>query len=377
MVCLKEEGQCIGEGGFGKVYACVLEDGVRAAVKRGAAKQLENELETLRSVQGCRQIVGLIGREGIRDSSGGLCIVLELMECDLARVLASSDGRKITEQQTAWVGNQVAHALAYLHTLDVTHGDVKPANILLSDDGRSVKLTDFGSSNNRSEVPQSMSQGYRTPESVIGAKSSTNSWEVDVWCLGVALLECLQGANPFDAPALSSLYEMCLLATPPFPASFPGVDPETSRTFHELSVAERSKPALPNSFFTAALHLTPCMRPSPVQLLADPFLQDAACAAVALPARPAPSGGGCQATRHPFPDATPPRRQFGALSFSPNASDSPASEYASPISLGTPLRASPAQLAPASPLPLLHQFPLLALSPDRPAPFVPMFDRRC
>jgi serine/threonine protein kinase len=72
------------------------------------------------------------------------CIVMELLELDLAKVLwpangvcTLDDGKKVS------IGAQLADACAYLGVRMIVHGDMKPENILMTPDMR-PKLCDFG-----------------------------------------------------------------------------------------------------------------------------------------------------------------------------------------------------------------------------------------
>ena len=99
----------------------------------------------------------------------------------------------------------VAAALAAAHQMDVVHRDVKPSNIMLeSSAGREVaKLLDFGISADLGEVgrAQDLTAGgtligttrYMAPEQAAGI---SNVASVDIWAIGVVLLEMLTGQAP-------------------------------------------------------------------------------------------------------------------------------------------------------------------------------------
>src|ERR1051326_6414456 len=120
---------------------------------------------------------------------------------------------------------QVAGALQYAHERGLVHRDVKPANILMSSEGRAL-LSDFG-------IVRLVEQGdtsatltrkgafvgspeYAAPEMVIGAPVEHRA---DVYALGVVLFQMLAGRLPFSASAPVSLLMMQAHQPPPQPRS--------------------------------------------------------------------------------------------------------------------------------------------------------------
>ena len=94
---------------------------------------------------------------------------------------------------------QVAEALDYAHKQGVLHRDVKPANILITQEGQ-VKLTDFGIAAIVSEAEVKSTDLlagtplYMAPEQIEGKEPVPQS---DIYSLGVVLYEMLNGAPPF------------------------------------------------------------------------------------------------------------------------------------------------------------------------------------
>ncbi|XP_041831435.1 serine/threonine-protein kinase PAK 6b [Melanotaenia boesemani] len=110
---------------------------------------------------------------------------------------------RLDEEQIATVCEGVLQALSYLHAQGVIHRDIKSDSILLTLDGR-VKLSDFGFCAQISkDVPKRKSlvgtPYWMAPEVIAKTPYGT---EVDVWSLGIMVVEMVDGEPPYfsDTP---------------------------------------------------------------------------------------------------------------------------------------------------------------------------------
>ncbi|MFC4008014.1 serine/threonine-protein kinase [Nonomuraea purpurea] len=101
-------------------------------------------------------------------------------------------------QEAARLGREVLSALRAAHAVGIQHRDVKPANVLLRADGRSV-LTDFGIAAVRESTNLTAtgafigSPEYMAPERINGLEGDPAS---DLWSLGMMLYVAVEGRHP-------------------------------------------------------------------------------------------------------------------------------------------------------------------------------------
>jgi serine/threonine protein kinase len=108
---------------------------------------------------------------------------------------------RLSEEEAVKISRQVAEALRHAHLNNIVHRDIKPHNILLTEDG-TAKVTDFGIArastsstiNNTSNVIGSVH--YFSPEQARGGYVDEKS---DIYSLGIVMYEMVTGTLPFDA----------------------------------------------------------------------------------------------------------------------------------------------------------------------------------
>jgi serine/threonine-protein kinase len=146
-----------------------------------------------------------VGPDGVSPSStpvqgdGIAFLVMELVPGEPLSAILSRDGALGTERTLALVA-QAARALHAAHARGVIHRDVKPANLMVTPEGR-IKVTDFGIARPIDHEPLTMTgqvmgtAHYLAPELARGLDASPLS---DVYALGVVAYECLAGHRPFE-----------------------------------------------------------------------------------------------------------------------------------------------------------------------------------
>jgi eukaryotic-like serine/threonine-protein kinase len=196
-------GDRLGGGAAAEVYRALderLQRPVAVKLFRGdAAAQLqrhEAEMRTLASLDH-PSLVGVYDA-GTDEGSGAPFLVMQLVEgSTLADELRNGP---VPPDRAATYGAALADALAYVHERGFVHRDVKPANVLISGDGR-VHLADFGIARLVDSAHETRTgdvlgtPGYFSPEQVVGEPVGAPT---DIYALGIVLIECVTGERPFE-----------------------------------------------------------------------------------------------------------------------------------------------------------------------------------
>ncbi|XP_059298679.1 probable LRR receptor-like serine/threonine-protein kinase At5g10290 isoform X2 [Lycium ferocissimum] len=216
------EKNVLGQGGFGKVYKGVLNDGIKVAVKRltdyespGGDAAFQREVEMI-SVAVHRNLLRLIGfcttpteRLLVYPYMQNLSVAYRLRELKTGEAVLNWPTRKRVALGTA-------RGLEYLHehcNPKIIHRDVKAANVLLDEDFEAVvgdfglaKLVDVKKTNVTTQVRGTM--GHIAPEYLSTGKSSEKT---DVFGYGIMLLEIVTGQRAIDFSRLEEEDDVLLL----------------------------------------------------------------------------------------------------------------------------------------------------------------------
>ncbi|MEZ0071834.1 protein kinase domain-containing protein [Planotetraspora sp. GP83] len=132
------------------------------------------------------------------EEDGRPWIIMQLVRSRSLGQVIREDG-PLSPDRTVEIGLQILDALRAAHLQGVLHRDVKPENVLLTDDGR-VVLTDFGIA--RLEADSTMTRtglvgtpAFIAPERLRGGPAQRES---DLWSLGATLYSAVEGKPPHD-----------------------------------------------------------------------------------------------------------------------------------------------------------------------------------
>ncbi|MEH0419079.1 serine/threonine-protein kinase [Streptomyces sp. B21-083] len=198
----------IGSGGMGRVWRAHDELLHRAvAVKELTAALYVSESEqavllarTRAEARAAARInhSAVVTLHDVLDHDGRPWIVMELVEGNSLADAVKEAGR-VEPREAARIGLWVLRALTAAHAAGVLHRDIKPGNVLLSQDGR-VLLTDFGIAQVEGDTTITRtgeivgSVDYLAPERLRGDDPGPSS---DLWALGATLYTAVEGRSPF------------------------------------------------------------------------------------------------------------------------------------------------------------------------------------
>lgn len=134
----------------------------------------------------------------------------------------SANDVNLNEKQRLGTVLRLAEVVEHAHRHGVTHGDLKPSNVLYADvaDGLAMKVGDWGLARvllDHSESLGGFTPTYSAPEQFGDVdKSARNFQLIDVYQLGAVSYELLTGTKPFDGPPAEVMNQiMCGEITPP------------------------------------------------------------------------------------------------------------------------------------------------------------------
>ena len=128
---------------------------------------------------------------------GRPCLIMQFVPSVTLSTLVRMEGT-VQPQFAARIGAELASALGAAHEVGIIHRDVKPANVLITDDG-SAKLTDFGISHAVGDATLTSTgmvtgtPAFLAPEV---ARGGASGFAADVFSLGATLYAAMEGGPP-------------------------------------------------------------------------------------------------------------------------------------------------------------------------------------
>lgn len=217
----------VDKGAFAVVYAGLDPDGERVAIKLLASDHPQARQRFLREIKITRDLPRgdhVVAYRGHGETEDGIpFLAMEFIDGHtLGRMLRA--GRRLAEPAACEFMLQLCDAMAGLHKLGLTHGDIKPENIMLLKQGLVVKLIDFGLVRDAQALLRTLEEhdfipghefcddldtgmlagtpDYIAPEQIADARV-TDSRKIrtdtpsDVFGLGVILYQLLTGERPW------------------------------------------------------------------------------------------------------------------------------------------------------------------------------------
>ena len=196
----------IGAGGTANVYKGVdLNYGTLVAVKVLSGNLFKHEKVKAKLIEEADRYVylnhkGIVRLKDFIIKSDNYYLVMEFIEGqNLERYISKTTG-PIPEQRAIDMMAEILDAIGFAHENNVLHLDIKPSNIMISNNGE-IKILDFGISADIKSDMEGVDLGapvgtpyYMSPEQIEGKNIDKRS---DVYALGITLFQMLTGSPPF------------------------------------------------------------------------------------------------------------------------------------------------------------------------------------
>src|SRR5947207_3043580 len=250
-------GSLLGEGGFAAVFrardnvlnrdVAVKVLNVELAAERVVAERFMREAQTVARLE--HPHIVPIYKVGRQDEI--FYLIMRCIDGPSLRQLLETQ-KKLSVGDAARIARQVADALAYAHTHEIVHRDIKPDNILLDQSGH-VLVTDFGIAkaaqaaqkakpSSKSLTSEGMIVGtpeYMSPEQASGDPLDGRS---DIYSLGVVVYQMLAGSPPFEGPSSAAILAQQLTEEPtPIRRIRPDVPEEMAVVLERMLEKNRSR----------------------------------------------------------------------------------------------------------------------------------------
>lgn len=237
----------IANGGMAEVYRAYDEAERREVAIKLIKKEFCEDREYIRRFE--REVNAVLSLDHpniVRAYDFGVCdgrhyLVMELVEGHTLKDLLETKGQ-LSQRRACYIACKVLDALSCAHENGYVHRDVKPQNVLISNNNKDIKLTDFGIAKSRQRVTNTFdstkiigSVEYMSPEQVKGEAVTEKS---DLYSIGILLYEMLTGKPPFDGDLAVNI-AMQHIKQPVKPPH--DIDPRISRALSDVVLKATAK----------------------------------------------------------------------------------------------------------------------------------------
>ena len=196
----------LGSGGFGVAYKVFdsLGDVVRVIKfvtkdRRSVYERLRREYKTLTNLPDHPHVVKVVWADRMAGAKQTPYIVFEYVEgLDVSDLI---DAKALSLEDSVRIVRESAEGLGHLHKHGVYHQDVKPSNLLWTDNG--VRIIDFNVAVTENGEVQGGggTRRYLPPDyDYSTAPDASDRMDRDLYALGISFYGCLTGKYPFNAP---------------------------------------------------------------------------------------------------------------------------------------------------------------------------------
>eukprot|EP01084_Bolivina_argentea_P146661 256732_1 len=189
----------LGEGAYGAVFKAIdTRDDQLVALKvmRFDPEECQDLLSEIKILRECNHEF-IVNFKDTFHKDGNLWLAMEFCEGGSALDIVKVTKHTLSERQCQCVLYHSLQGLAYLHSKNLIHRDIKAANILINKDGR-CKLADFGvaKSIRASGAGTTIGSPYWMAPEVLGTENYNDA--ADIWSLGIAAIEMCIGKPPLS-----------------------------------------------------------------------------------------------------------------------------------------------------------------------------------